>query len=231
MKGIELNQGIRQVGFVIILSFVLVSCTPLDVRNEQRFSDVISIVTEDKDIKNSFATFSLDIKPEGDWGIASYMVDFENQPANTPPFQARLISWDKRDTSAFRYMPEVIDSTYKDTLLSISSVLNLDHFMFITATQRALRDDVYSYELVCKVDSFITMYLNAKLDSRGIDTIRVERKPLIAFNISPLWDEQIAQGNDSIIRFNLKYSSRTDSIRYSPYKNNPIKLQVTNINK
>jgi hypothetical protein len=209
--------------------FVLVSCIPIDIKNEQRFSEVISIVIENKDIKNSFSTFSLDIKPEGACGFASYTVNFDKQPAHTPPFEAKLISWSKIDTSTFRYMPEIIDSAYKDTLLSISETLNLDHFMFITVTQKVFENDIYSYKLLCHVDSVITMYLNTRLDSQGIDTIVINKSSVTAFNILPFLKDQIRQGNDSLIQFNLQYAAKTDSIGdpvYASYKNNPIKLLV-----
>lgn len=226
-----------------IVLLVLVSCIPLDIKNEQHFSEVISIVVnENKDIKNSFSTFSLDIKPEGAGvcGLASYTVDFENQPAGTPPFEAKYINWIEIDTSAFRYIPaSIADSTYmdsifsnsayKDTLLSVASVLNLDHFMFITATQKVLEDDIYSYELLCDADSVITVYLSARLDSQGVDTIPVSKSQVIAFDILPFLEDQIQQGNDSLIRFNLQYASRTDSTgkpKYLPYRSNPVKLPI-----
>ena len=212
------------------IAFVLVSCIPLDVKNEQHFSDVISIVVADKEIKNSISNFSLDSKPEGVCGRATYTVNFDNQPANVPPFQARLISWNEIKLSTFRYTSD-IETSYKDPLLSIASVLNLDHFMFITTTQRAFRDDKYIYELVCRTDSVnnTNMFLHTKLYEQGTDTISVIGRSLIAFDIRAFLSNQIAQGNDSIIQFNLQYATRTDSIGklvYSAYNRNPIKITV-----
>ena len=206
------------------ITFVLVSCNPIDIRNEQRFSDVLSIVVSENGVKyieNRFSTFlieGLDTIPEETCGFASYVVDFENQPKETPPFEARLLSWKELGASTFRYIQGGILSDYKDTLFSASFNSNLRHFIFLTVNhQKILKDDDYRYELLCCKDSvdkngIMTMYLKTKLNSPGTDSVRVNINYLIAFNIRKLWDEQIAQGNDSLIRFNLKYSNRTDSV-------------------
>ena len=224
------------------ISFALVSCVPLNVKNEQHFSDVVSIVVHENDvkyIKNTYTTFvaqALDTIPEETCGYATYFVDFDAQPSNVPPFEANLISWDKLDTSTFKYMSgNILDSSYKDTLLSISSILNLDHFMFISVTQKVPEDYIFSYRLLCPKDSvdslgIVSMYLETKkLDLQGIDTIPVNRTPLIVFNILPFLEDQIKQGNDSLVQFNLNYSYRTDSIGnpvYSSYKSNPVTIKL-----
>jgi len=220
--------------------FVFVSCKPLDVKNQQYFTGVVSIVVNENDvkyIKNTFSTFvaqGLDTIPEETCGRATYFVDFDVQPSSVPPFEANLISWDRLDTSTFKYMSgNIIDSTYNNTMLSISFTLNLNHFIFITATTRkAPNDSIYSYKLLCNKDSvnnnIINMYLKASLEPK-IGAISIDSITLIAFNILPFWEDQIAQGKDTI-KFNLNYSNRTDSIGnpiYSSYISNPIKLPVT----
>ena len=222
--------------------FVLISCNSLDVKNQQNFSNVLSIVVYENDvkcIKNAFSTFvaqALDTIPEETCGYATYIVDFDVQSSNVPPFEANLISWDKLDTSTFKYMSgSILESSYKDTLLSIASISNLDHFMFISVTQNVPEDYIFNYKLVCPKDSvdslgIVSMYLKAKeLDPQGIDTIPVSRTSLIAFNILPFLEDQIKQGNDSLVQINLKFSYRTDSIGnpvYSSYKSNPVKIKL-----
>ena len=220
--------------FVIVFAFA--SCNPLNIKNEQGFSDVLSIVVNKdgvKYIKNSYSTFTaqaLDTIPEESCGVASYIVDYENQPANTPPYEANLISW-KKLGSPFKYISGSIHDSYNDTVLSISSVLNLEHFMFLYVDQKVPEDYVYGYELLCCKDSVenerMVMYLKTKLYSEGIDSISRNRSSIIAFDILPFLEDQIKQGNDSLIQFNLKYSYKTDLIGnliYSAYKSNPIKI-------
>ena len=219
--------------------FCLLSCKPIDIKNEQHFSDVVSIVVFDNDIKyikNSYSTFlaqGLDTIQGETCGFASYIVNYDEQPAITPPFEADLISWKRFDVSSFQYMSGSILDTYKETMLSISSVLNLNQFMFLTVDQKTPEDYIYNYELLCCKDSvdkndIITMYLKTKLGVQGIDTVPVNRKSMIAFNIFPFLEDQIKQGNDSLIQFNIKYSSKTDPIGnpvYSSYKSNPVKIK------
>ncbi|MDR0232654.1 MAG: hypothetical protein LBI82_11125 [Dysgonamonadaceae bacterium] len=225
----------------LLIIFVLSSCSPLDVKNEQRFTDVVSIViSEDgvKYIKNRFSTFisqNLDTIPEETCGFASYIVDFDNQPVQVPPYRADSILWNKIDTSTFRYMSGSILKSYNDIFLSVALDLHLNQFIFFTVGQKVPEDYSYRYELLCNKDSvdkngIITMYLKTKIDVPGVDTIPVNRKSLIAFNIRAFWDNQIAQGKDSII-FNLKYSSKIDSMGnpiYSSYGSKPIGFPITN---
>jgi len=221
--------------------FFIVSCNPIEMGNEQHFSGILSIVVNEngiKTIENKFSTFTvqdlgLDTIPEETCGLASFVVDFDNQPEKTPPFDAKLLSWEKLGTSTFRIQGEITDA-YEDTLYSASFDQNLRHFIFLIVNhQKMLKDDIYRYELLCCKDSvdvkgIMTMYLKTKHDTQGIDTVPMNRSFLIAFNIRTLWNEQTAQGNDTL-KFNLKYSNRTDSIGniiYSSYGKNPVKLPL-----
>lgn len=221
------------------IAFFIVSCNPIDVGNEQHFSEILSVVVNENGVKhleNRFSTFStnaLDTIPEETCGIASFIVDFNSQDT-LPPFEASLLSWRELGTSTFRIQGNIL-SDYKDTLYSASFDSNLRHFIFLTVShQKILKDDDYRYELLCSKDSIdvngiMTMYLKTKLNSHGIDSVQVNVNYLIAFNIRKLWEDQINQGNDTL-KFNLKYSNRIDSVGnpvYSSYKSNPVKILIT----
>ncbi len=234
------NPGIAYFIFVFMIGNFLLSCNPIETVDEQHFSDIASVIVTkngEKCMENTYSLFifpALDTLPEGTCGFASYTVNFDNQHSNLPPFISRLISWNTLDTSAFRYMSGSIADTYKDTVLSIASNLNIEQFMFLSVSQKVPGDYIYDYELLCCKDSvdknnIITMYLKPKLDSQGIDTTAVSRNSTIVFNMQSFWEDQIQQGKDTI-KFNIKFSYRTDSIGnpvYTSYKSNPVKIIVT----
>ena len=223
---------------ILALCCIVSSCNSLDNKNEQTFSDIVSIiVVEDgeKYIKNSYAFFSslsLDTIPEGTCGLATYYVDYDKQLPGNPSFQSDLISWNTLDISTFRLVPEIIADEYIDTIASIVSATIVDQILFLPITQRASYDSVFDYELLCNPDSvdskgLIDMYLHAKLITPGAEVANINRDVTLAFNILPFLEQQILQGNDSLIQINLNYANRFDSdrgLRYSSYRRNPVNI-------
>ena len=223
---------------IFVLCCIVSSCNSLDFKNKQSFSDIASIIVVEegeKYIKNSYSIFSslsLDTIPEGTCGLASYFVDYDNQLSDKLPFNAELISWNTLDVSSFQLEPEIISDEYTNTIVSIVSTTLVDQFLFLPITQRMSYDSVFDYELLCNTDSVdsrevINMYLRARLVTQGADTTKTDRNVMLTFNILPFLEQQVLQGNDSLIQFNLNYANKFDSetgLRYLSYKSNPVKI-------
>lgn len=229
--------------FPAILFFLfLLACGSPDINNIQYFSEIPSIIVSENDqeyVKNKYTEFtseSLDTA-KGPCGFASYMIDFDNQPQNTPPFEIGSFVWENFPLSSFKMMSGEITDSYTELMLGVSDTIILNQYFFFSVKQNVPAEEKYRYELLCNTDSIETdsitnikstiMFLRAEKIQAQNDTVKITTLTPVVFDLSTFLENQIQQGNDSFASFKLKYASRTNSegnIVYAYYSKNPIKI-------